>query len=209
MKRASLLVALLLPAIMQSHAQVPSINPFSIGIHGGIAVLNFPDPLKQVYGTGYGGGVHVDISLPVLFAIRLSGDYTSFGIDADKYKSLLPATFGGAVSDFSVDGGRVAILSFTANGKYSPLPLPIVSPYLTAGVGTATISISDLTVKQGATTLAGFPSPPSQTKFLINVGAGVDLNLVAVKLFAEARYAWILTDGSTTGYLPVVVGINF
>jgi len=51
------------------------------------------------------------------------------------------------------------------------------------------------------------PGVPSQTKTMFNLGAGVDFHL-GITLFVELRYTWILTDGETTTYLPVMLGVT-
>lgn len=186
----------------------------SFGIQGNATSINLPgpvingtQPLKDVYGGGYGGGVHLDVGL-AMFSFRLSGDYITFAPDNDLYRNALAQLAGQAASQFSIEGGRINIISGTVNGKMQFLPLPIVSPYLTGGIGLARISADETKVVfagQPSTAFSGFSS---ETKTTFNLGAGVDLN-VGVALYLEAKYTWILTDGETSTYVPVTLGVTF
>jgi opacity protein-like surface antigen len=180
----------------------------SFGLQATGANINVPDPLKDSYGLGYGGGAHIDINFVPMLSLRVTGDYLSFSLDEGNFKNYVAAVAGVQASDLSVDGGRIGVLTFAANTKFTFLPLPVLSPYLTGGVGTSTISVSDLTVKyQGiATPAAGVNG---QTKFSANFGPGVDLSLGGVTLYLEAKYTWIFTDNSTSTYVPVSLGITF
>jgi opacity protein-like surface antigen len=178
------------------------------GIHGEAAKVDVGGTLSNVYGWGYGGGVHLDVDM-MMISLRFSGDYTSIAPDQDKYRSALASLLGTTANSYVVDGGDLRFLSASANVKWKILPLPIVSPYLTGGVGTTRISKSDLTVKYQGTAIGGVPNVGTQTKSAINLGAGVDLKLAGVALFIEGRYTWVLTDGEKTGYIPISIGITF
>lgn len=184
------------------------------GVQGNVTSINMPgpeingtQPLKDVYGSGYGGGIHLDVGL-ALFSFRLSGDYVTFAPDNDRYRNALAQLAGQAASQFTIEGGRINIISGAINGKMQFLPLPVVSPYLTGGVGLARISADETKITfagQPSTAYSGFTS---ETKTAFNLGAGVDLN-IGVALYLEAKYTWILTDGETSTYLPVTLGVTF
>jgi opacity protein-like surface antigen len=210
-------ILLICAAIALVSTQLFAAGPISFGVQATGANLNFDDPnLKEVYGFGFGGGVHLDINLPLILAIRAQGDYVTFGLDNAKYQALLSKTAAGLgfqtnPSDFSVDGGRINILSVNINGKLSPLPLPLISPYVTAGGGIASVSTSDLTVKYQGSSIPGgtVPGAKAETNASANVGVGVDLDLIALKLYLEARYTWIFASGATSTYIPVSLGVTF
>jgi opacity protein-like surface antigen len=177
------------------------------GVHGNAAQLDVKGTLNSVYGWGYGGGAHLDVNL-LMISFRFSGDYTVFTPDQVKYRDELARLLGNAATGYSIDGGNVNILSANANVKWALLPLPIVSPYLTGGIGLVRMSAGDLTVKYQGATVGGFPKAPAETKTAFNIGAGVDLKLAGIALFIEGKYAWILTEGESTGYIPISVGIT-
>ena len=169
--------------------------------------MNGVTALKDVYGTGWGGGAHLDIHLAVV-GVRLSGDYLRFSPDNDKYRESLAALIGTAASQFSVEGGGITFLSITANAKMPIFPLPVVTPYLTGGIGFARISVDEARVLQNGTPTNQFPGFPSETKTSLNAGAGVDLK-IGITLFLEVRYTWVFTDPSTSTLTPVSLGITF
>lgn len=179
-------------------------GPLSFGLQATGANLNVTG-LTDVYGFGFGGGVHLDVNLPLLFSFRVQGDYVSFSSDGAKYAALIFQNPAG----ISIDGGRVSILAANVNTKLSPLPLPIVSPYLTAGIGLAKMDVSAITFTGYTGPALLIPGLQSSTSFSGNLGAGVDLDLIAVKLYLEARYTWIFTSGSTSTYVPVSLGVTF
>ena len=148
--------------------QVSSPVSGNLGVH-----LNGGNLSEDPYGWGWGVGAHLDIDIPVV-SFRLSGDYQLF----------LPEKNSGA--------DNVKLFSGTANAKLPVLPLPVVKPYVTGGVGFASLTVGD----------------ESKTKPSLNVGAGVDFSFI-LTAFAEVRYNWILTEGKTTGYIPLTVGLTF
>jgi len=178
------------------------------GVQATGAALNVPEPLKAVYGVGYGGGAHLDINLPVLFSIRIAGDYTTYSPDNGKFAGVLAAINPGVTaSGFSIDGGRISIFSASANGKLA-LPTPVLAPYLTAGAGIASVSSSDITVKYQGLPFAGAAGAKSATNASINFGAGVELSLV-LTLYLEAKYTIIFTEGESSSFVPVSLGVTF
>jgi len=183
-----------------------SAGSIKFGLQANVASLNAAEPLNEAYGFGYGGGAHFDITF-VLFSFRLTGDYISFSPDEQKYKTIVGRLIPGfSASGLSLEGGRISVLSFAANVKLG-LPLPFVSPYVTAGGGIANLSASDLTVKYQGVVFAA-PAPKSETKSSVNVGIGVDLNVI-VTLYIEAKYTVIFTEGESSSYVPVTIGITF
>jgi opacity protein-like surface antigen len=220
MKRANVAVLTSLAMVLvgtSADAQpgVSSLRPsVSIGLHANFTNANFPGPeingtnaLEDVYGAGFGGGVHFDVRF-VMFSVRLSADYLNFSPDNDKYREGLAKLIGSAASQFSVDGGGITFLSLTANAKWAILPLPIVSPYLTGGIGLARLSADETKILQNGVQTNQFAGFKSETQTSLNVGAGVDLN-IGVALFLEVRYTWVLTDPNTSTLVPVSLGITF
>jgi opacity protein-like surface antigen len=178
------------------------------GVQGNAANLNVSGSLGTVYGWGYGGGAHLDVNL-LMISVRLEGDYVSFAPDQEKYRTALAALLGSAASGYAIDGGNVAILSGNLNAKWALLPLPVVSPYLTGGVGLARMSTGSLTITYQGVPVSGLPEVEAQTRTAFNLGAGVDLKFAGVALYVEGKYVWITSEGGTTGYVPISVGLTF
>jgi opacity protein-like surface antigen len=184
------------------------------GLHGNFTQGNLPGPaidgtksLNDAYGPGLGGGAHLDLGLPGL-SLRLSGDYLKYSLDQGRFRDAYASAFPLIADQTSVQGGGLGIRSVSANVKVAVMPLPVVRPYVTGGVGLAWLSTAKArTFSQGA--LAGeFPVTTQNGKKSYNLGAGVDLE-IGIKLFVEARYVWILTEGEKSTYLPVAVGVTF
>jgi len=203
MKKFAIVAILLLVAALPAFALGPSIG---FGVQADYASLNFVPPLSDVYGAGYGGGAHLDIGFAMLTA-RISGDYMRFSPDVEKFKAAtgVPAN---VIANVSVDGGVISIISANANLKWEILPLPVVSPYLTGGIGLASISMSDVTVKVPGQPDVPVTTPSAETKTTANLGAGVNFNL-GISLFIEAKYTWIFTDNTSSTYVPVTLGVTF
>ncbi len=183
-------------------------GPIGFGVQATAANVNFEGPAKEIYGFGFGGGAHLDINVLPVVSLRVQGDYISFAPDKGKYSSYLASQAGVPASDIAVDGGRVNFISANANVMVDILPLPVLSPYVTGGAGITSFSYSDLTVRYQGIPIP-VPKPESQTKFSANLGIGTELDLAVVKVYLEARYTWIFTEGSTSTYIPVSLGVTF
>lgn len=212
--------ALLVVAICMATAAVaqpivgglaPSVN---FGVHANFMNANLPGPsingataLKDVYGAGFGGGVHLDVSFAML-SLRVSGDYLSLSPDNDKYRKGLEGIIGTAAGQFSVAGGGITMWSGNLNAKMAVLPLPVIKPYLTGGIGIASLNADDAKVMQNGVETKAYPGFASVTKTMWNVGAGVDFS-IGVTLFLEVKYVWVMTDPETSNLVPVTIGVTF
>lgn len=205
MKRLVLCCVLL--AAFQSYGQVSG-PKVAFGLQADVANLKVGGSLEEVYGMGYGGGVHLDVEF-MMFSLRASGDYITFSPDNDKYRSALSRLTGSAAAGFAIDGGRVNIMSGTLSGKWGVLPLPLLTPYLTGGIGLARLSVDEAKVTLNGVAQGSIPAVQAETKTLANVGAGADLKLPGLSLYLEAKYAWIFTEGETSSYIPITLGITF
>ncbi|HXF99938.1 MAG TPA: outer membrane beta-barrel protein [Bacteroidota bacterium] len=201
-------LAIIAATLLVSSSTLLAASPVRFGLQATGANINVPKPMNEIYGFGYGGGVHIDFNLPVLLSFRLQGDYVRFSADQSKYQQLLASLVGGTVaSDFSIEGGAISVWSVYANVKSSFLPLPLISPYITGGAGIANLSSADATVKYQGQPLGGVPGVSGESKFSANLGAGVDLK-IGIELYLEARYTWIFTSGETSTYVPISIGIT-
>jgi len=203
-----ILFVLSTPTLFSSLSFAAGLIGFGVqGTGGGISVA---DPFKDVYSGGFGGGGHIDINLPIVLSLRVSGDYVVFSPDAEKYKAVLVSLnpqAGYVASGFTIDGGNINILAFSVNGKFA-FPTPVVSPYITAGIGSSTFSGGDMTVKYNGVQLGQTPGVAKETVLSTNFGAGVDLNLV-ITLYLEAKYTIAFTQGSSSSFVLASLGVTF
>ena len=143
---------------------------------------------RNALNTGFTAGAGADLGALLLpIGLRADASYTQFGLKNNGSGST------GNSSDVS---GRInAVLG---------IPSIVVSPYLIGGVGFYHIMTSVLAPVLNGGSLSG-----SSNKFGWNIGAGIDLPLIAFAGRLEARYHSVSTDGGRYTYLPVTVGIRF
>ncbi len=175
------------------HAQIS--NPIGVGVVGGTSSPT--GGLSDLANSGWHAGAFIELNLPVVpVGFRLEGAWHQF------HDKPFAGTNG-------TTGARIAAI--TLNATYAVLPLPIVKPYVIGGVGEYSVR---------ATSFVG-PLPPSggvassefetttETKFGINVGAGVRVQIASFAVFVEARWHDINTSGSNAQMIPVSVGLRF
>ena len=180
--------------VAQTNVQIPQVGS-----------LDVSSLVKDIYGLGYGGGKHFDVDLGLL-AFRLSGDYIMLSPDKAKYQSLL----GPLGSQVTIDGGRIDFYSANLHLKFNILPLPVIHVYVTGGGGFVDIKMNDATLSLGTFKLATVKAFDTQTKPTLNAGAGVDIKLGPVALFAELKVNFIMTTGKTSSEVPLAtVGLTF
>lgn len=184
-------------------------SQFKFGIQGDLTNVNIGGQVQEIYGLGYGGGVHFDIGLGLL-SLRLSGDYVMLNPDKDKYRALLQKIVGSAASGFTIDGGRIDVYSANLNLNLTLLPLPVIHVYATGGGGFANLSVTEAKVTYNGLPVTTVPALKGQTKPTANVGAGVELKLGGVTLFGEVKVNWIMTEGETSSQVPLgTIGLTF
>jgi opacity protein-like surface antigen len=164
--------------------------------------------LDEVYGLGFGGGVHFDIGLSVL-SIRVSGDYTTLSPDKDKFKEYIQTIMPGFPVSF-VDGGKIDMYSGNANLKLVVLPIPVFQPYVTGGVGVANVKASKVTLAINNVNLPALEILKTQTVLSFNGGAGLDIVLGKTAIFAELKINWLSLDEGSYTMVPIATaGITF
>lgn len=218
MKRSVLFLAL---CMASASARGQIVDPISavapevhFGVHGNFTLSDLPGPaisgtgaLGDAYGTGWGGGVHVDLSF-LAFSFRLSGDYLAYALDADRFRASYEGVFGPAVSQLGVEGGDLTIYGVSLHGKLNLVPIPVVTPYVTAGVGMAWLELEETKTSIAGVAGRTFPARSDAGRTTLGVGLGADVS-IGVDLFVEGRYVWILTEGERSTYVPVTVGVTF
>jgi hypothetical protein len=162
-------------AVLALAAGGPAQAQVGFGVAGG---PSFPlGTLADAVDLGFHGGVAADIGLPLL----------PFSVRADAMFQRLPGINGG--DSFQQVAG-------TLNGQLDLLPLPVVSAYVTGGVGLYGSNF-------------GRDAGDSWTAHTgINAGVGAQVNLFVIRPFVEARFHRVLSDPGRS-FLPVTVGFFF
>jgi hypothetical protein len=222
MKYLALCSAFLIAFTASAQVPTPSVVSFAFGIHGNLtnvkvgnvtnvvsANQDYTDALKDIYGLGYGGGIHFDVKLAIL-SFRLSGDYLTLSPDKNKYQDLARKYVGNLAAGVGIDGGRIDVFAASVDAKLNLLPLPLVSVYAIGGGGLVNLSVSKLTVTYNGSTVQSIPAVASQTKPAVNAGVGADISLGGVTLFGEVKVEWIFTNPNTTTQVPfATIGVTF
>lgn len=106
----------------------------------------------------------------------------------------------GSFSTTSHDGigGKSKILGGMASLVYSFTGAGSVTPYVLAGLGYYNVKVD----------VTGFGSF-DESKVGFGGGGGIRFPVGSASLFAEARYMNISTTGSSTTFMPIIVGVSF
>jgi opacity protein-like surface antigen len=205
MRKLILLALCITIGVLSASAEVR----FGGGAHAGLSFSSFPSQVSEFYGMGFGGGLHGDLRIIEPLALRLNVDYNRFGSDKTKLEGQFSVTdpLGNPVP-FEVDGLDVTAFSITANAIGMIPTGSAVRPYGIVGLGLHFLSTSNLKITASGQTLLDQSSEGS-TEFGLNFGAGTEFLLGSTRLFVEAKYVLILTEGSSTAHIPVTVGVSF
>ncbi len=217
MKRLFFFAVLVLVAMQFAGAQ------FSVGggVQGGLALSSFPDPVKDYYGLGFGGGAHLDLNVLRYLTIRLRGDYDVFSSDKSKFAAAIAKEFTvhGVAADpaqTTFDGLNTSDIGITLSGIGKLPTKSIVTPYALLGIGVHILNASNQTISytglgditQSLVDLNIVEQPTSTTKFGMNFGAGAEFALGTFKLFIEFQYVIIFTPDKSTSYMPITIGFG-
>ena len=174
-------------------------------INAGFSVPSAPSEFSDYWERGYsiGGGVVLPRSEQV--HLLLGFIHSRFGFNGEK----LMADQGYPNYGFQIDGGQASITSITADYKiFLSSRQNTATPYLLAGTGLFHISTRDATISyQGQSESV---SGSSETKIGFNAGGGLDIRLnPKMALTLGARIIIGLTEGQSTQYFPLLVGLTF
>ncbi|HEX6815329.1 MAG TPA: porin family protein [Gemmatimonadaceae bacterium] len=163
-------------------AQLAS-SPARFGIVGG---GTFPiGNLSDVSSSGWHAGALVDLGLPLVpLGFRVEGTWHQLG-SKDTPDRISPSE-------------KARVIAVTLNATYAFGPQPLIKPYIIGGVG-------GYNVEYEPSGLHSF----SETRFGINLGAGLRVQLTGFSTFAEIRWHDIFTTGNSVQMLPISVGVTF
>ena len=198
MKKLLMILAILIAFTASVSAQMPS-SPVSVYAGGALSIPTAPESCKASFKNGFHGSVGVGFDINPMFEVIGKVEYHTFKFDFDQ-----------ALSGYT--GGTNKMWLFGGDLKFSPsLPAMPISPYVLGGVGMANIKQSEF---EGPTSLAlsllNQVISEDQTKLYWNMGAGFGLmTSPAFSLFAQVRYVNIATEGESSAFIPVTVGLKF
>jgi opacity protein-like surface antigen len=177
-----------------SAQSVPS-SPIQFGVMGGVT---FPtSDFKDVLKTGWNAGALFNLgfaSSPV--ALRIDGQWNQFNF---KNEPLLA-------------GSHYRVIDGTADAVLNMPSTSLAKFYLIAGAG-----VYNLKITNPGEDISDF-NTNSVTKFGLNGGAGLKLNLPGISPFIEARYHYVFLNGNDFAnnganpklqMIPISVGLMF
>lgn len=175
-----------------------ALSGISVGVKGGI-VRNY-----EQTGLSLGGfsankmnlaGGQVRIKTFPMIDVILSGDYAWKTNNYDFYGQ----NFGLKTKD----------LSFNATLVHS-FSLPLVSPYLGAGIGSHHLSFEAIYPSSLSLSENGITVPGSETRTGYHLVGGVSVGIPTypISLSAEYRLNWIDTPGEMTKFNSLTFGVN-
>ena len=176
MKRVTLLVSLALAAL-------PVVASAQVGF-GAAAGAAFPmGDYGKIYDSGYHAQASLNVNIPLApIGFRFDGTLDHFGAKS------------------SAISGSSRIIGGEANVLMGFGAVPLLGPYLIAGVGAYNVN-----TEVGASSSSG-------TKLGGSVGAGIRFGLAGFGVFAETGYHYIQassTGATAPSYVPVMFGISF
>lgn len=197
MKTIFTLIIVLLIMSLTVSAQAPS-KPFNVYLNGGLSMVTGPQDFKDYHKVGLNFGAGIGFKAIPVIEIVLKGEYNLISKDWDFVAGLE-----------GISGGKVKILTFGADAKISSpsLILPI-KPYGFAGFGFANLKEDEIVIDPLIDIAIIIPMYKDQTKTYFNVGGGIEFG-TGIKMFLQAKYMYIKTDGDDLKFIPVSFGIKF
>jgi hypothetical protein len=158
--------------------------PFAVDAQVGTGIAGGPalpmGSLGDEVESGFHGGLVVDLAFPL----------SPVGVRGDLMYQRLPG---------SGNRDSYSHLSATVNGRFTLLPLPLLSGYATAGPGLYSSAYQ---------AEAAAPDSGRNLDFGLNGGVGARLNALFLRGFVEVRYHHVLSDPAR-GFVPITAGIIF
>jgi len=169
-------------------ATAQDVKPFNLYAGGGLGAPNSNDMFKDYWKTGYHGYAGLGFNLMPMIQIIGKAEYHMFSVDGDSEGDFLESAEAAGDLNTFMFGGDIKL-----NPKAPFMP---IKPFAIAGVGFANSSFSEL--------------DESETDFYWNIGGGLELGGQGpLKFFAMARYVSISSEGESTTFIPVTLGIKF
>ena len=171
-------LALALSAAAAEAQVIPRPVRFAIG--GGMSAP--AGEIKDFVDPGFNLMAALDVGVPLVpVGLRVDGNWSQFAGKGE------------------AEGTKLRVLYGTANATLNLLPIPVLKPYVLAGVGLYGTDVTD-SEDDEAPTRVGF-----------NAGVGLRFDLLGLGAFAEARYHHVpeKDDFIKTQFIPITVGLRF
>ncbi len=112
----------------------------------------------------------------------------------------------------NVDGGAINTWMYGVDGRVNlGAPVVPIKPYGLVGIGIANLSFNQYETSDTAlsTALNSTVSTESISKVYFNFGGGLEFAMgPKTSFFVQARYVSIGTEGGSTGFIPITLGLK-
>lgn len=200
----TLAVLLILSAVSMAQVGTPS-SPLTFYAGGALSLPTSPQGFSDGWKLGMhgmlGAGKNVSPRLQLIGKL----EYHKFSADA----ATTTAYFGSP----NVEGGAINTWMYGIDGRINlGAPVVPIKPYALGGIGIANLSFGEYTTTDtslSSAVAAENTSAVSMSKVYFNFGGGVEFAMgPKTSLFVQARYVSIATDGGSTAFIPVTVGLK-
>ena len=219
------LVLLLFTALMIGVATAKEMGGMEVSVTTGYVLPSSPMAFANYWSAQYGGSLRAGFPLSESVSLIGSLEYYRFtlnetgvkeGFNTDYVKEIW--IFDRVTMNPSADPSSVVALS--ASFRVAPSPRAgLISPYFIAGLGVMQVSMSNISMPVTSVLTINTNTVDmtarnrivggKQTALMLQSGLGVDFNIsTLLNAFVEARYAIGLTEGHSTSYIPLGVGVK-
>jgi len=194
----TLAVLMILSAVSMAQVGTPS-SPLTFYAGGALSMPTSPQGFSDGWKLGMHGMVGAGKNVSPRMQLVGKIEYHKFSADV---AAIAPNVEGGAINTwmYGVDGR----LNLGA-------PVVPIKPYALGGIGIANLSFNEYTTTDTAlsTALNSTVSTESISKVYFNFGGGVEFAMgPKTSLFVQARYVSIATEGGSTAFIPVTLGLK-
>jgi opacity protein-like surface antigen len=185
-----ILLLLMVPVMLVSADRDP--GTMGIGIHGGIALPQGPEFLKENFNTGIGFGADFRYNINPTTALGLSYTLLSFKADEGKMEDM----FFKPAADVTIEIDPVQVSVISANLiKYLTSPEASTGFFVSIGGGYYTAKSPEVKISAPDLGYEETIKSESESDFGINGGLGLEFKISKkMTFYASGEYHYIFTD---------------
>ena len=196
-------VLMILSAVSMAQVGTPS-SPLTFYAGGALSMPTSPAGFSDGWKLGMhgmiGAGKNVSPRLQMVGKI----EYHKFSAD----EAATTASIGP-----NVDGGGINTWMYGVDGRLNMgAPVVPIKPYILGGIGIANLSYNEYSTTDTSLSSAVATANTSAVSFsdlYFNLGGGVEFAMgPKTSFFVQARYVSIATEGGSTAFIPVTLGLK-
>lgn len=174
----------------------------SVRVASGATVPSGPARFGDYYRPGLSVMASAEVPVGAAGRVGVFVERQSFGLDR---RAVLGAELAG---DLDLRGGSASVTSVGLTGRWRrALGGDRLATYATTTLGVASVSTATMSLEGRG--IVGRADGRAGLAYLSSAGLGLSVDVHAVSLYAEGRYAVAFTDGSSTRFIPLHLGTSF